>query len=146
MTEATTWFRLMKEEALSKVISLKAAEVVCLENLYTPPHIGDRCSKALDNDWAALKRALGKYTEEDTPGKGISIPNFFTAEYKQAKETIPSWVAKSWDFTRIKSTKLSMELEKKTELARKATDEMDTSSDGETLTETVHKAVAAALR
>jgi len=146
MTEATTWFKLLKEEALSKVISLKEAEVLCLENLYLPPNTRDRCSKALDIDWASLKRGLGKYTEEDAPGKGIAIPKFFSDEFHSSKELVPSWVAKCWDFTRIKSSKLSMELEKKTELARKAQDEMDTAPDGETLTETVQKAVAAALR
>ena len=55
-------------------------------------------------------------------------------------------MAKSWDFTRIKSSKLSKELEKKKELAQQAAAAMDTSPDGETLTETVAKAVAAALR
>ena len=56
-------------------------------------------------------------------------------------------MAKSWDFTRIKSSKLSKELEKKKELAQQAADAMDTVPDGgETLTETVAKAVAAALR
>ena len=55
-------------------------------------------------------------------------------------------MAESWDFTRIKSSKLSKELEKKKELAQQAADAMDTNPDGETLTETVAKAVAAALR
>ena len=55
-------------------------------------------------------------------------------------------MAKSWDFTQIKSSKLSRELEKKKELAQQAADAMDTNPDRETLTEMVAKAVAAALR
>ena len=48
--EAQTWFRLQKEEALNKVIALKEAKVECLEKLYSPPNIRDRCSNALDSD------------------------------------------------------------------------------------------------
>jgi hypothetical protein len=88
MTDTHTWFRLMKEEVLNKVISLNEAEVVCLEKLYSPSFIRDRCSKELDNYWASLKRALGKYTEEDAAGKAISIPHFFTAEYQSSKEKV----------------------------------------------------------
>jgi hypothetical protein len=146
MTRATTWFKLLTEEALCKVISLKEAEVLCLEILYSPAVIRDCCSKDLDNNLASLKRALGKYNKEDAKGKGIAIPHFFKNEYDSSKDLILSWVAKSWDFRRIKSTKLSKELEKKMELAWKAADEMDTTSDGETLTEMVQKAVAATLR
>ena len=100
----------------------------------------------MDKDWANLKKALGKFTEDDGSGQGIAIPGFFKTEFASAKELVPSWVAKSWDFTRIKSSKLSEELEKKKELAQQAADAMDTNPDGETLTETVAKAVAAALR
>ena len=148
LADAQTWFRVMKEEALSKVIALKQAEVENLENLSSPPVIRDRCSSDLDKDWANLKKALGKYTEDDGSGKGIAVPGFFKSEYSSAKELVPTWVAKSWDFTRIKSTKLSKELEKKAELARQATDamEVDGPVTSETLNETVAKAVAAALR
>ena len=147
LDEAQTWFRVFKEEALAKVIALKEAEVSCLENLYAPGTIRDRCSTELDNDWASLKKGLGKFTEDDGSGKGIAIPTFFKSEFSSAKELVPTWVAKSWDFTRIKSTKLSKELEKKEELARKASEAMDTGPDGsESLTDTVAKAVAAALR
>ena len=62
LADSQKWFRLQKEEALCKVIALKEAEVQCLENLYSPPIIRDRCSKELDNDWASLKKALGKFT------------------------------------------------------------------------------------
>ena len=82
----------------------------------------------------------------DGSGQGIAIPGFFKTQFALAKELVPSWVAKSWDFTRIKSSKLSKELEKKKELAQQAADAMDTNPDRETLTETVAKAVAAALR
>src|SRR5205085_2078689 len=119
-------------EALNKVIALKEAEVECLEKLYSPPNIRDRCSNALDNDWVALRKALGKFTEDDGSGQGIAIPGFFKTEFASAKELVPSWVAKSWDFTRIKSTKVSKELEKKKELEQQATDAMDTAPDGET--------------
>ena len=101
----------------------------------------------MDNDWANLKKALGKFTEDDGSGQGIAIPGLFKTEFASAKELVPSWVAKSWDFTQIKSSKLSKELEKKKELAQQAADAMDTAPDGgETVTENVAKAVAAALR
>ena len=77
LNDASTWFRVLKEEALCKVIALKEAEVGCLENLYSPPAIRDRCSNALDTDWASLKKALGKFTEDDGSGRGIGIPQFF---------------------------------------------------------------------
>ena len=48
--------------------------------------------------------------------------------------------------TWIKYSKLSKELEKKKKLAQQAADAMDTAPDRETLTETVAKAVAAALQ
>ena len=50
------------------------------------------------------------------------------------------------DFTGIKSTKLSKELERKTELAQQAADAMEIDSEKQTLQETVQKAVEAALR
>ena len=76
----------------------------------------------------------------------IAIPGFFKTEFSSAKELVPSWLAKSWDFTQIKSSKLSKELEKKKELAQQVADAMDTEPvGGETLTETVAKAVAALL-
>ena len=146
LTDAQNWFKYVKEEALIRVIALKEAKVEHLEKLYSPPSIRDRCSKELDNAWANLKKAMGKFTEDDGSGQGIAIPRFFKTEFASAKELVPSWVAKSWDFTRIKSSKLSKELEKKKELAQQAADAMDTNPDRETLTETVAKAVAAALR
>ena len=146
LADSQKWFRLQKEEALCKVIALKEAEVGHLENLYSPPVIRDRCSKELDNDWASLKKALGKFTEDDGSGQGIAIPGFFKTEFSSAKELIPSWVAKCWDFRRIKSTKLSKELERKTELAQQAADAMQIDSENQTLQETVQKAVEAALR
>ena len=88
--EAQTWFRVFKEEALSKVIALKKAEVECLEKLYLPPTIRDRCSSALDNDWASLKKGLGKFTEDDGSGQGIAIPTFFKTEFASAKDLVPS--------------------------------------------------------
>ena len=146
LADSQKWFCLQKEEARCKVIALKEAEVQSLENLYSPPVIRERCSKELDNDLASLKKALGKFTEDDGSGQGIAVPGFFKAEFSSDKELIPSWVAKCWDFTRIKSTKLSKELEQKTELAQQAADEMQIDSDNETLQETVQKAVEAALR
>jgi len=82
--ESQTWFRVLKEEALSKVIALKEAEVECLEKLYSSPVIRGRCSSELDNDWAALKKALGKHTEDDGSGKGIAISGFFKTEFASA--------------------------------------------------------------
>ena len=146
LDDAQKWFKNIKEEALIKVIALKKAKVEHLEELYSPPAIRDRCSNYLDKDWANLKKALGNFTEDDGSGQGIAIPGFFKTKFASAKELVPSWVAKSWDFTRIKSSKLSKELERKKELAQQAAAAMDTSPDGETLTETVAKAVAAALR
>ena len=147
LTDAQNWLKNVKEAALAKIIVLKKAEVEHLQKLYSPPAIRDRCSKELHNHWANLKKALGKFTEDDGSGQGIAIPGFFKTEFSSAKELVPSWLAKSWDFTRIKFYKLSKELEKKRELAQQAADTMDTARDeGETLTETVAKAVAAALR
>ena len=146
LSDSQKWFRLQKEEALCKVIALKEAEVQSLENLYSPSVFRDRCSKELDNDWASLKNALGKFTEDDGSGQGITVPGFFKAEFSSAKELIPSWVAKCWYFTRIKSTKLSKELEWKTELAQQAADAMEIDSEKQTLQERVQKAVEAALR
>ena len=146
LTDSQKWFRLQKEEALCQVIALKEAGVGYLESLYSPPIIRDRCSKELDNDWAALKKALGKFTEDDSSGQGIAVPGFFKTEFSSAKELILSWVAKCWHFTRIKSTKLSKELERKTELAQQAADAMEIDSEKKTLQETVQKAVEAALR
>ena len=145
LTYPQNWFKNVKEEALAKVIALKKAEVEHLEILYWPPSNRDHCSNELDNDWANLKKALGKFTEDYGSGQGIAIPGFLKIGFALAKELVPSWVAKSWDFTRIKSSKLSKELEKKQELAQQAATAMDTSPDGETLTETVAKGVAAAL-
>ena len=145
LTDAQNWFKNVKEEALIKVIALKEAKVEHLEKLYSPPSIRDRCSNELDKDWANLKKALGKFTEHDGSGQGIVIPGFFKSEFASAKELVSSWVAKSWDFTRIKSSKLSKELEKKKELAQQAAAAMDTSPDGETLMGTEAKAVPAAL-
>ena len=124
LSESQKWFRLQKEEALCKVIALKEAEVQSLKNLYSPPVIRDRCSKELDNDWASLKKSLRKFTEDDGSGQGIAVPGFFKTEFSSAKELLPSWVAKCWDFTRIKSTKHSRELKRKTELAQQAADAM----------------------
>ena len=146
LSDSQKWFRLQKEEALCKVIALKEAKVGYLENLYSPPVIRDRCSKELDNDWASLKKALGKFTEDDGSGQGIAVPGFFKTEFSSAKDLVPSRVAKCWDFTRIKSTKLSKELERKTELAQQAADAMEIDSEKQTLQEMVQKAVKAALR
>ena len=146
LSDSQKWFRLQKEEALCKVIALKEAEVQSLENLYSPPVIRERCSKELDNNWASLKTALGKFTKDDGSGQGITVPGFFKSQFSSAKELIPSWVAKCWDFTRIKSTKLSKELEQKTELAQQAADAMQIDSENQTLQETVQKDVEAALR
>ena len=129
LTDSQKWFRLQKDEALCKVIALEDAEVRCLENLYSPPIIRDRCSKEFDHEWASLKKALGKFTEDDGSGQGIAVPGFFKTEFSSAKEFIPSWVAKCWDFTRIKSTKLSKKLERKTELAQQAADAMEIDSE-----------------
>ena len=146
LSDSQKWFRLQKEEALCKFIAPKEAEVQSLENLYSPPVIWDRCSGELDNEWASLKKALGKFTEDDGSGQGIAVPGFFKTEFSSAKESIFSWVAKCWDFTRIKSTKLSKELERKTDLAQQAADAMQIDSENQTLQETVQKAVEAALR
>ena len=146
LSDSQKWFRLQTEEALCKVIALNEAEVGHLESLYSLPVIRDRCSKELDNNWASLKKALGKFTEDGSSGQGIAVPGFFKTEFRSAKELIPSWVAKCWDFTRIKSTKLSKELERKTELAQQAADAMQIDSENQTLQETVQKAVKAALR
>ena len=146
LSDSQKWFRLQKEEALCKVIALKETEVGYLKNLYSPPVIRDRCSKELDNAWASLKKALGKFTENDCSGQGIAVPGFFKTEFSSAKELIPSWVTKCWDFSRIKSTKLSKALERKTELAQQAVDAMEIDSEKQTLQETVQKAVEAALR
>ena len=90
LIDAQNWFKNVKEEALIKVIALKEAEVEHLEKLYSPPTIRDRCSKELDNDWANLKKALGKFTEDDGSGQGIAIPGFFKTEFASAKELVPS--------------------------------------------------------
>ena len=146
LSDSQKWFRLQKEEALCKVIALKEAEVEYLEKLYSPPVIRDRCSKELDNDWGSLNKALGKFTEDDRSGQGIAVPGFFQAEFSSAKELILSWVAKCWDFTRIKSAKLSKELERKTELAQQAANAIEIDSEKQTLQETVQKAVEAVLQ
>ena len=86
LADSQKWFRLQKEEALCKVLALKEAEVGYLENLYSPPVIRDRCSKELDNDWASLKKALGKFTKDDGSGQGIAVPGFFKTEFSSAKE------------------------------------------------------------
>ena len=99
LNDAQNWFKNIKKEALIKVIALKEAEVEHLERLYSPPVIQDRCSKELDNDWANLKKAQEKFTEDDGSGQGIAIPGFFKTEFTSAKELVPSWVVKSWDFT-----------------------------------------------
>jgi hypothetical protein len=62
------------------------------------------------------------------------------------EDLLISWVAKSWGFTRIKSTKLSKELEKKETVAQPASDGMNTKPDGETLTGKVQKAVEGVVR
>ena len=77
LTNAQNWYKNVKEQALAKVISLKEAQVEHLEKRYSPPVIQDRCSKELDNEWANLKKALGKFTEDDRSGYGIAIPGFF---------------------------------------------------------------------
>ena len=146
LTDAQNLFKNVKEKALIKVIGLEEAQVEHLEKLYSPPTIRDRCSNELDENWANLTKALGKFTEDDGSDQGIAIPGFFKTEFASAKELVPSWVAKSWDFTQMKSSKLSKEMEKKKELAQQAAAAINTSPDGETLTETVAKAVAAALR
>ena len=146
LTDSQKWFRLQKEEALCKVIALKEVEIQCLENLYSPHAIRECCSRELDNDWASLNKALGKFTEDDGSGQGIAVPDFFKSEFSSAKELVPSWVAKFWDFTRIKSTNLSKELEQKTELAQQAADAMQIDSQNQTLQETVQKAVEGALQ
>ena len=146
LDDAQKWFTNIKEEALIEVIALKKGKVECREKLYSPSSIRDLCSNELDKDWVNVKKALGKFKEDDGSSQGISIPGFFQTEFASAKELVASWVAKSWDFTRLKSSKLSKELEKKKELTQQAAAAMDTSPDGETLTETVAKAVAAALR
>ena len=90
LSDSQKWFCLQKEEALCKVIALKEAEVGYLENLYSPPVIRDHCSKELDNDWASLKKALGKFTEDDGCGRGIAVPGFFKTKFSSAKDLIPS--------------------------------------------------------
>src|SRR5437660_1788066 len=88
--DAQTWFCVIKEEALNKVIALKETEVQCLEKLYSPPNIWGHCSNALDSDWVALKKALGKFMEHDGSGHGKAISRFFNTEFNSAKELIPS--------------------------------------------------------
>ena len=95
LSHAQNWFKNVKEEALAKVIVLKKAKVEHLEKLYSPPTIRDHCSKELDNDWANLKKALGKFTKDEGSGQGIAIPGFVTTEFALAKESVPSRVAKS---------------------------------------------------
>ena len=90
LTDAQNWFKNVKEEAIIKVIALKEDEVQHLEKLYSPPSIRDRCSNELDKDWANLKKALGKFTEDDGSGQGIAIPGFLKSEFASAKELVSS--------------------------------------------------------
>ncbi|KAG0637389.1 hypothetical protein HOY80DRAFT_1051834 [Tuber brumale] len=76
----------------------------------------------LNKDWDTVEHSLGKYTEN---GNGINILTFFHDELAFAKELTPIWVAKAWDFTRIKYKKLSKKLEKKKALAEQAVNKMD---------------------
>ncbi|KAG0632724.1 hypothetical protein HOY80DRAFT_1006579 [Tuber brumale] len=157
LEKARTWFRLQKEEALSRVIEIKQAEVDALAKNCSPATVGDLMLTELNMDWESLKKALGKSTAEvDEEGKplekplGINIPKFFHREIALARKLVPVWVAKSWDFTRIKSTKLSKELEKKHALAAEAAASADVEMGGMDssvpISKTVADAVDAALR
>ena len=77
LNDPQNWFKNIKEEALIKVIALKKAEVEHLEKLYSPPAIRDRCSKELDTNWANLKKAPGKFTEDHGSGQGIAVTEVY---------------------------------------------------------------------
>jgi hypothetical protein len=147
LKEANTWFTLQKEEALSRVIALKQAEVTHLKKQCSPPVVQDLLLAALKEDQLSCTKELGKFTEA-TPGVGIKLPTWFENDYVLAQLLAPIWTAKVLDFTRIKSQKLSKELEKKIELAAEARSEMDGVEYTATpeLQKTIKDAVDAALR
>ncbi|PWW73853.1 hypothetical protein C7212DRAFT_346566, partial [Tuber magnatum] len=126
------------------IIAIKKNEVGILEKECSPAHVSSRLEQALKKDWETLKHDLGKFTPE---GTGINIPTFFKDEMNLALKLVPSWTAKAWDFTRIKSERLAKDIAKKAELANAALSAMDVDPPASsTLQKTIDDAVKAALR
>lgn len=149
ISEANTWFRLQKEEALVKMISLKVHEIDHLEKISSLQAMEDRVVQALDADWAALMVSLEKFTEkgkapEGTGLVGKSIPSCFKDNLAKAKSLAPLWVAKIWDFTRIKTQKTITLVEHKKGLAAQASEDVD--MEPPTVEKLVDDAVQTALK
>jgi hypothetical protein len=148
LKSANDWFKKQKESALTMVIALKEGEVEHLEKQCSPSVTRDLMLLKCSEDWASLKKSLGSHVENPTPSKGIAIPTFFSDEYANVKGLVPIWAAKAWDFTRIRSQKLSLALEKKKELAEQASDAMDVDQPvlDKTMQKTVEDLVLATMR
>jgi hypothetical protein len=148
LSEANTWFRLQKEEALAKVIHLKELEVEHLDKLCSLASIEAQIVKVLDADWETILVSLEKYTEkgkkpEDTGEIGKHIPSFFKQDLALAKRLANLWATQVWDFTRIKSQKTISLLERKKDLAAQADVPM---ADAPTMESMVQKAVQDAMK
>ncbi|KAG0632694.1 hypothetical protein HOY80DRAFT_1067326 [Tuber brumale] len=133
LSDANSWFKKQKEEALGKVIDLKEAEIDHLDKLCSPSALEDQIVKTLDTDWDATLRSLGLVVgggkmPEQTGTVGKTIPAILRADLNVAKGLAPFWAAKVWDFTRVKSQKSLSLLEQKKDLVAKASEEMDVDS------------------
>lgn len=146
--QANDWYRSVKSEALSKFIELKKAEVETLKKHCSPPSLETQILEKLKADWISFEKSMGRHVlPADENGKeqetGVKIPKFIKDEYALAQELTPVWVAKCWDFTRVKTQKLDAAMAKKKDLAARAADPMDL--DPPNLQKVVDAAVKSAL-
>jgi hypothetical protein len=149
LAENNIWFKGQQEQALLKVIELKQAEIEILAKNCSPPTVESQIATALASDRVRLEKALGDHVlPPDAKGKsvktGVNMAQFMVDDYRLAEELTPVWVAKSWDFTRIKSQRSEAAIAKKKDLVAAASDPMDL--DPPNLEKLVKDAVASALR
>jgi len=145
LNKANTWHSLVRTQALDQFIEIKEAEVRTLDKKCSPATVQEAILELLVADKRTLETQFGRHVlppsakgkEQET---GPKIPKFMLDDYVLAEQLAPVWVAKSWDFTRIRSQKTSATLQKKKDLRAQAPDPMEVDSQN------IDKIVAAAVQ
>ena len=135
LSAANDWFREQKEEAFNKVIHLKEQEVTHLAKLCAPSKQTQVIVKALDDDWSEMLKNIDASVEKGTDSDGdeipagSAIPEIMKDSLAIAKGLAPYWVAKIWDFTRVKTQKSVDLVNEKKNLVAKADVDMADAPD-----------------
>ena len=130
---AKDWHSETKTKVLNDIVVYKEAEVAALEEACLPSALVERILKIIKDDWTVFERSFGKHilppkadgTPEDV---GPKISNCWKADYELALELTPVWVAKVWDFCRVKAQRADAAVLKKRTLVAEASSSKDPDS------------------